>query len=107
MRVLVVAGLEGTGHHALAAMLSVCMSGASGAAQEAGQGQGQRAKAGGGACKTDPALDQLLTFTHHNAKTRLGLFQVEDSARAGKLVGALEAGFRNVTQREEVGRVQF
>ena len=84
LRVLFVAGLEGTGHHALAAMLSVCL-----------------AERGPRRCHTSPAIDGLLCFTHHNAKHRFGLFNVDDSARAAQLVGELQAGMRNLSATAE------
>jgi hypothetical protein len=87
---VVVVGLEGTGHHAMKSIFSECMDSADAATVESSKAK----------CAVDDRLNSLLMHTYVG-KPKLGLFFAEDAARGGELSTAVQASLRNISSHAE------
>jgi hypothetical protein len=90
LRMLLVVGLEGTGHHAMKSIFSECLDSADAAKLESSSAK----------CAVDDRLNSLLMHTYAG-KPKVGLFFAEDAARGGELSLAVQASLRNISKHAE------
>ena len=77
-RLLFVAGLEGTGHHAMKAMFQVCQN----------MPRGANNSTNTSSCESEESLS--LLFMNTSRYSRSGLFMTEDHKRVGKVISLIK-----------------